>query len=148
MALNRRASLGVGAAAFAALLAPVASRSADFKSPQAVKKGLRILDQVVRHTGRLIAARNYDLVPGEHHETVEGADFLRQALKAEAADLKTKVEAELVKTVAASAAMETPSKAKDDAALVAAHARFAASVQNVIALFPADLHPPVREKKS
>lgn len=44
--------------------------------------------------------------------------------------------------------MAAPAKAKDDAALAKAHEAFAAQVKTVIAMFPAEMHPPVREKKS
>jgi hypothetical protein len=143
MTFSRRVLIGSAAAA---LLAPAALRAAGETGAEATKKGLRIFEQVVRHTNRLITSKQYDTVPKEHHEVVEGAVFVREGIKGGAADFTAKVEAELIKTIAASAGMDAPAKAKDDAALAKAHEAFAAQVKAVIALFPAEMHPPVRER--
>lgn len=143
--MNTSRRLLIGSAAAAALL-PAFAYAAGETGSEAIKKGLRIFEQVVRHTGRLITSKQYDVVPKEHHEVVEGAEFVREGLKGGPADFTAKVEAELVKTIAASSAMAAPAKAKDDAALTKTHDAFAAQVQATIALFPADMHPPVRER--
>jgi hypothetical protein len=110
------------------------------KATDSVKKGLRIFNQVVGHTGRLITAKSYDSVPHEHEEVVEGAEILREGLAANA-DMKAKAEPAIVKAVAASTTLSDLSKSKDDAKINAAHAAFADSVKDLIALFPEDLRP-------
>jgi hypothetical protein len=55
------------------LCADVAAAQTALKSPQSVKTGLRILNQVVGHTGRLIDAKSYDIVPREQQEAEAGA---------------------------------------------------------------------------
>ena len=113
-------------------------------SPDQVKTGLRILNQVVGHTGRLIASKNYDTVPREHHEIVEGAEILREALAKEPEAFRNKVDAMLDEVVAASSALEGPSKMRDDAKLDAAHTALADKVHEVLDLFPDDLQPSPR----
>jgi hypothetical protein len=113
-------------------------------APDDVKTGLHILNQVVGHTGRLIASKNYDTVPREHHEIVEGAEILRDALAKEPEAFRTKVDGMLDDVVAASSALAEPSEAHDDAKLAAAHAAFADTVHAVLDLFPQDLQPTPR----
>jgi hypothetical protein len=113
-------------------------------APDDVKTGLRILNQVVGHTGRLIASKNYDTVPREHHEIVEGAEILREALAHEPDDLQTEVDAMLDDVVAASSALEEPSEMHDDAALATAHEALADAVHEVIDVFPEELRPTPR----
>jgi hypothetical protein len=129
-----------------ALAAP-AFAATPLKAPQSVKGGLRVLHQVVGHTGRLIEAKDYATVPKEHHEIVEGAAMLREGLFQEPAAFKAQVEPRLEKALAASAALAAPAAAKDDVKLAAAHAAFAAAVKDVLALFPAELHPKPRAPK-
>ena len=107
-----------------------------------VKKGLRIFNQVVAHTGRLVAAKSYENVGHEHEEVIEGAEILREGLAGGAADLKAKAEPAIVKAVAASTALKDISATKDATKTEAAHAAYAAAVKELIALFPADMHPP------
>jgi hypothetical protein len=122
---------------------PVYSQSKLMK-PDDVKTGLRILNQVVGHTGRLIASKNYDTVPREHHEIVEGADILREALAKEPEAFRTKVDGMLDDVVAKSSALEPPSKMHDDQKLMAAHDALADSVHMVLDEFPKDLQPTPR----
>ena len=117
---------------------------AKLMAPEDVKTGLRILNQVVGHTGRLIASKNYDTVPREHHEIVEGAEILREALAKEPEAFRNKVDAMLDEVVAASSALEGPSKMRDDAKLDAAHTALADKVHEVLDLFPDDLQPSPR----
>jgi hypothetical protein len=114
------------------------------KAPDDVRTGLRILNQVVGHTGRLIASKNYDTVPREHHEIVEGAEMLREALAEEPEAFRAKVDGMLDEVVSASSALEPPSKMRDDAKLAAAHAALADAVHDVLDLFPEDLQPTPR----
>ena len=123
------------------VLAIAAQGQTQLMSPDEFKTGLRILNQVVGHTGRLIASKNYDTVPREHHEIVEGAEILREALAKEPEEFRAKVDALLDDVVAASSALEPPSKMHDDAKLAAAHAALADAVHEVIDLFPENLKP-------
>ena len=113
-------------------------------SPDEVKTGLRILNQVVGHTGRLIASKNYETVPREHHEIVEGAEILREALAKDPEPFRDKVDAMLDEVVAASDALAPPSKMHDDAKLASAHAALADDVHAVLDLFPQELQPTPR----
>ena len=126
------------------LLAISSPARADLKSPQSVKGALRVLNQVVGHTGRLVAAKDYDRVGGEHGEFTEGAAMLREAIANEPADFKAKVETTLTEAVDASAALGTIGATKDADKLSAAHATFAAKVKAVLELFPEDLRPKPR----
>jgi hypothetical protein len=112
--------------------------------PDDVKTGLRIINQVVGHTGRLIASKNYDTVPREHHEIVEGAEILREALAKEPEPFRTKVDGMLDEVVAASSAREPPSKMHDGAKLMTAHDKLADAVHGVLDQFPKDLQPTPR----
>jgi hypothetical protein len=113
-------------------------------APDDVRTGLRILNQVVGHTGRLIDSKNYDTVPREHHEIVEGAEILRDALAKEPEDFRNKIDGMLDKVVAASSALEEPSKMHDDDKLATAHMALAKSVHMVLDEFPEDLQPKQR----
>jgi hypothetical protein len=115
--------------------------AADLKSPDQVRTGLRIMNQVVGHTGRLIAAKNYDQVPREGGEFTEGAGLLRTAIAGEPADFKAKATPAIDKAAAASAALSEASKSHDDAKVGPAHAAFASAVQALIALFPDAVKP-------
>lgn len=112
--------------------------------PDDIKTGLRIINQVVGHTGRLISSKNYDTVPREHHEIVEGAEILREALKDEPESFRKKIDTMLDGVVAASSALEPPSKAHDDAKLDAAHMALADAVHDVLDQFPDELQPTPR----
>ncbi|HEX5418717.1 MAG TPA: hypothetical protein VFY39_01830 [Gammaproteobacteria bacterium] len=114
------------------------------KSPDDVKTGLRIINQVVGHTGRLIASKNYDTVPREHHEIVEGAEILRDALAKEPEAFRTKADGLLDRVVSASSALAELSKTHDDAKLATAHAALADAVHRVLDLFPKELQPARR----
>ena len=111
------------------------------KSPPSVKTGLRILNQVVGHTGRLIDSRSYDIVPREQQELDAGAALLREAIASEPAAFKAKIDPLIAESLKASSAMGEAAKAHDDAKLTATHDKFAAAVKSVIEQFPEDLRP-------
>jgi hypothetical protein len=104
--------------AFSALLCagPAAAQTA-LKSPQSVKTGLRIMNQVVGHTGRLIDAKSYDIVPREGQELEGGVAVLREAIASEPPAFKSKVDPLIDKALEASSAMGEAAKAHDDAKL-------------------------------
>lgn len=139
LAVVTPAALAFAAPAYVIASAAPAAAAEAAKSQESVKKGLRIFNQVVGHTGRLVASKSYGDVAHEHEEIIEGSEILRENL---AGDMKTKAEPAIVKAVAASTALKDISATKDAAKTEAAHAAFAASVKELIALFPADMHPP------
>jgi hypothetical protein len=122
----------------------VAVGQAALKAPQSVKQSLRILNQVVGHTGRLIDAKKYDVVPHEGQEFEEGAAMLREAIANEPAAFKSKIDPLIGESLKASSAMGEAAKAHDDAKLAQTHDRFAAAVKSVIEQFPEDLRPKPR----
>jgi hypothetical protein len=133
-------------AAGSLLLAFVSSAPAELQAPKSVSAGLRVLNQVVGHTGRLIASKDYDKVGGEHGEFTEGAAMLREAVEHEPADFKTRVNTALDAAVRSSEEMGRTA-AKDGAKAGAAHDDFAAKVKAVLDLFPEDLRPKPRQRK-
>jgi hypothetical protein len=128
------------------LLAFASPASAALQAPKSVATALRVLNQVVGHTGRLIASKDYDKVAGEHPEVVEGAEMLREALRGEPADFTAKVNAAVDDAVKSSEAMGKIAAAGDAAKAEAAHDDFAAKVKAVIDLFPEDVHPKARRR--
>jgi hypothetical protein len=128
-------------AAVAIVLATTSAAAADLKAPDRVRTGLRIMNQVVGHTGRLIDAKNYDQLPREGREFTEGAEALKQAIADEPASLKAKVGPEIDAALKSSAALSDVAKSHDDAKVRTAHAAFAKTVQAVIGDFPQDVRP-------
>jgi len=125
----------------ALLFGAVAAAQTALKSPQSIKTGLRILNQVVGHTGRLIDAKNYDIVPREQQELDAGAALLHEAIAGEPASFKAKVGPLIDEAVRAGGAMGAAAKAHDDAKLATTHDGLAAAVKSVIEQFPEDLRP-------
>lgn len=116
------------------------------QSPKSVTAALRILNQVVGHTGRLVDAKNYQAVGGEHGEFVEGAEMLREAMRGEPAEFTAKVESALKAAVDSSSDMGKVAAAGDEAKAKAAHDEFAAKVKAVVELFPEDVRPKPRQR--
>ena len=130
------------------LLSVCALSAFAFQAPKSITSALRVLNQVVGHTGRLITAKDYKHVGGEHGEFTEGAAMLREALRGEPADFVAKVEAALSQAEAASAAVGQIAASSTDAEkIAAAHADFDAKVKTVVELFPEDVRPKPRQPK-
>jgi len=115
-----------------------------WKSPESVKTGLRIMNQVVGHTGRLIAAKNYDQLPHEGQEFEEGLAVLNEGIANESPDFKTKIGPLLAKARVASNAMSEAAQTHNDAMLSVTHDQFAAAVKAVTDMFPEDMRPKPR----
>jgi hypothetical protein len=128
----------------AMLMAATVAGQTTLKSPQTVKTGLRILNQVVGHTGRLIASKNYDQVPREAGEFADGVAVLREGLAGERAAFKSTVEPLIDAALKASNAMGDAAKAGNESALNATHEKFAAAVKSVVEAFPEELRPKPR----
>ena len=94
----RFASLLVAAACSVAVLA---AQAVDLKSPDKVKDALRILAYVQADMASKLPNKAYTRLPHENEEFQEAAPALRDAVAAEPADFRAKVEAQLKKAVAA-----------------------------------------------
>jgi hypothetical protein len=126
------------------LIAAGASAQSTLKSPQTVKTGLRILNQVVGHTGRLIASKNFEQVPRAAVEFTDGVAVLREGLAGEPAAFKAKVDPLIDTALKASSAMGEAAKAGNEAALNSMQEKFASAVNAVVEAFPEDLRPQLR----
>ena len=110
-------------------------------SADSVKTGLRIMNQVVGHTGRLIAAKAYDQVPHEGQEFEEGLSVLKQGIANEPPDFKTRIGPLLAKARVASNAMSEAAQSHNDAMLSLTHEQFATAVKSVVEMFPENVRP-------
>jgi hypothetical protein len=106
-----------------------------------VKKALATLNRVVGHTQRLIDAKNYERLPHENGEFQEGAEALDKGIAPEPAAFKAKVAPLLKKAEADSQSVADAAGKHDDSGLAKTHAAFAASVVQVLAVFPANVQP-------
>lgn len=117
------------------------------QAPKSVTAALRVLNQVVGHTGRLVQSKDYKNVGGEHGEFTEGAAMLREALRGEPAEFNAKVESALAQAIEASAALGKIADSGDADKTAAAHADFTAKVKTVVELFPEDVRPKPRQPR-
>jgi hypothetical protein len=116
--------------------------SAQLKSPDDVKTGLRLLVQVSNDFKRQITAKNFARVPREFKEYTESADGLRTAIKDEPADFKAKVETRLKAAVAAYQKVSDMSSTTPDVdVLMAEHAKAVTVMNALFDLFPPELRP-------
>jgi hypothetical protein len=124
-----------------ALFAITGVAHAAMQQQDQVKKALATLNRVVGHTQRLIDAKNYERLPHENGEFQEGAEALVKGITPEPAAFKAKVSPLLKKAEADSQSVADAAGKHDDAALARTHAAFAASVVQVIAVFPQEVRP-------
>ena len=125
-----------------ALLLSALGVSAQLKSPDGVKTGLKLLVQVSNDFKRQINAKNFARVPHEYAEYDEAAGSLRSAVKDEPADFKSKVETRLRAAVAEYKKISDMSlNAPDADKMMAEHAKAVTAMDAVFQLFPADLRP-------
>jgi hypothetical protein len=125
-----------------ALLLSATGVSAQVKSPDEVRTGLKLLVQVSNDFKRQINAKNFARVPHEYAEYDEAAGALRMAVKDEPANFKTKVETRLRAAVAEYKKIsDMSSNAPDADKMMAEHAKAVTAMNAVFQLFPADLRP-------
>ena len=118
------------------------SVSAQLKSPDGVKTGLKLLVQVSNDFKRQINAKNFARIPHEYMEYTEAADALRASVKDEPADFKGKVETRLKAAVAEYKKIsDMSSNAPDADKLMAEHGKAVMTMNALFDLFPADLRP-------
>jgi hypothetical protein len=149
----RVACAGVLLAAALLLAAGPLRAQTIFKSPDSVRAGLRIMNQVVRHTGQLIASKTYDQLPHERREFDEGLDTLQEGIGNQPADFKTKLGPLIAKARVASSAISEAAQTHNDAALGVSHGQFAAAVKALTEAFPEELRPrapaaPARNRRA
>jgi hypothetical protein len=112
------------------------------KAPDDVKTALRLLVQVSNDFKRQITNKNFARVPHEYMEYTEAADALRQSIKGEPADFKTKVEARLKAAVTAyQKVSDMSAKETDVDKLMADHAKAVTAMNALFDLFPAAMRP-------
>lgn len=115
-------------------LGVVAACAADdqIKSPTEVPRALGTLTGVVDHTGRLIAAKNYGVLPSEDNEFKQGAQALNDTLAGAPGDLRARVDPLLAKANAEAENIAKAAASHDDSKLAASHAAaLASSVQEI-----------------
>jgi hypothetical protein len=126
----------------AVVLLMASTVSAQLKSPDDVKTGLRLLVQVSNDFKRQITAKNFARVPREFKEYTESADAVRTAVKDEPAAFKAKVETRLKAAVDAYQKVSDMSSTTPDAdKLMAEHAKAVTVMNALFDLFPPELRP-------
>lgn len=106
-----------------------------------IRTALGVLNRVVVHTGRLIAAKNFTRLPREDGEFKEGVEALESAIAKEPADLKQKVEPLIKQAEDRSHALAAAAGQGNPAALNTAHDALADAVRTLIAAFPESERP-------
>jgi hypothetical protein len=137
-------ALAIALVSVAATLAASAGfAQAAAQDPASVSVALGVLNRVVGHTQRLIAAKNFTRLPHEDGEFKEGVEALESAIAREPADFKRKVEPLIKQAEDRSHALAVASDQGNPATLNAAHDALADSVRTLIAAFPEGERPPV-----
>ena len=124
-----------------ALCLPLAAAAADLKSPELVRNGLRTLAYVQDDMVRKLPTRSYSRLPHENQEFQEAAVPMREAVAAEPAAFRAKVDAQLKKAQAAANAVAEVSSTGDEARITAAVQAVAGALKSLDALFPEALRP-------
>jgi hypothetical protein len=133
--------LFISVTCLAAGIGVAAAQTPQLSSPAQVQKALGAMNRVVDHTQRLIAVKNFNQLPRENEEFVEGSDALKQSIASDQAAFKTKVEALLQKADANSKDLAAASSAADPAKLSRLHDELANSVRQVVAAFATTVQP-------
>jgi len=120
---------------------PFAAAAADLKSPELVRNGLRTLAYVQDDMARKLPTRSYSRLPHENQEFQEAAVPMREAVAAEPAAFRAKVDAQLKKAQAAADAVAEVSSTGDEARITAAVQAVAGALKSLDALFPEALRP-------
>jgi hypothetical protein len=124
-----------------ALCLPFAAPAADLKSPEQVKNGLRTLAYVQDDMARKLPTHSYNRLPHENQEFQEAAVPMREAVSAEPAAFRAKVDAQLKKAQAAADAVAEVSATNDEARITAAVQAVAQALKSLDSLFPESLRP-------
>jgi len=120
---------------------PLAAAAVDLKSPELVRNGLRTLAYVQDDMARKLPIRSYSRLPHENQEFQEAAVPMREAVAAEPAAFRAKVDAQLKKAQAAANAVAEVSATGDEARITAAVQAVADALKSLDGLFPEALRP-------
>lgn len=116
-------------------------QAADLKSPDKVKDALRILAYVQADMASKLPNKAYSRLPHENQEFQEAAPALSDAIAAEPAAFRAKVEAQLQRARSAANHVAEVSAGSDEAAIAAAVAAVDAALQALNEMFPGELRP-------
>jgi hypothetical protein len=129
-------ALGAGFAS-----AQTTSAQVSMNSPTEVQRALTVLNRVVDHTKRLIAAKNYAQLSRENTEFNDGSQALERSIAKEPGPFKTQVGSLLRKADSDSKNLADASRTPDTARLEAIQGELAGSVKQIFAMFPASVQP-------
>ena len=121
------------------------ARAQSASTAESIQSALGILSRVVTDSGKLIADRRYDQLPGESNEFEAALTALEQQLGSRPSPLRTKLEPLIGKARIASSAMREAVEAHRDSMLPLAHHQLADAVNEIIASFPPQLRPEAGE---
>jgi hypothetical protein len=119
----------------------MAAQAADLKSPDKVKDALRLLAYVQADMASKLPGKAYDRLPHENQEFQEAAPALRDAIAAEPAAFRAKVEAQLKRAQGAANEVAEISKSNDAGKIGAAVGAVDAALKPLNELFPQALRP-------
>jgi hypothetical protein len=137
--MNRRLWIALALCGSWLLAAVVPATADELKSPKQVASSLRVFAHEYDDMSERLERRQYDRLPHENLEFQEGGPELRQAIAAEPAAFRAKVEPALTSTLAASVHVADVSKSHDEAQVKAALAALGNSLKELNALFPASV---------
>jgi hypothetical protein len=109
------------------------------QSPEQVHTALRILASVYADMDAKLKNQQFDRLPHENQEFQDGSGAMRDAIAAEPADFKVKVQASLDKTLAAAQQVADSSKSHDATQVRSAIDALASSMRVLNGMFPAAL---------
>ncbi|MEO8307322.1 MAG: hypothetical protein ABI616_04695 [Pseudomonadota bacterium] len=121
--------------------AVLAAGPVSLQSPDKVKNALRVLAYVQADMASKLPNLAYARLPHEVQEFQEAAPALTDALAGEPRELRSTVETQLRKAVAAAQQVESLSKTGDATKIAAAVAAVDAQLQALNQLFPSELRP-------
>jgi hypothetical protein len=111
------------------------------RSPDAVRGALAGMNEVVEHSGRLIASRDYSQLPGQANEFEARLIAFEQGIGSQPSELKSTLEPLIAKARVASNAMSEAAQSHRDSLLPLTHQQLAGAVSAIIAAVPPSLRP-------
>ena len=126
---------------FFALFCSVAWSQSIVRSPDAVRGALAGMNEVVEHSGRLIASHDYGQLPAQANEFEARLIAFEQAIGPQPSELKSQLEPLIAKARVASSAMSEAAQSHRDSLLPLTHRQLAGAVSAIIAAVPASLQP-------
>lgn len=130
---------------FFALFCSTAWGQSIVRSPEAVRGALAGMNEVVEHSGRLIASHDYSQLPGQANEFEARLIAFEQGIGPQPSELKSKLEPLIGKARVASSAMSEAAQSHRDSLLPLTHRQLAEAVSAIIAAIPPALRPTPSE---